>query len=172
MSCWGQGAFWKTPGKTVVSYPQLWKARFLRFTVRPGTGLWVGLDVGSPLQFGLQLLCPSAAEPQREGREEPTGRRPADPTSGWLGTGLRGSEVSSVVGFARPGANPSPAMNLTLRSWASHTALHPRFPGCEMGKEDLVSEVLLRADVLRSGVQGRACVCMCVCTHVCVMKVR
>lgn len=123
------------------------------------------------LQCGLQLLCPSAAEPQREGREKPTGRCPADPTSGWLGTGLRGSEVSSVVGFARPGANPSPSItNLTLRSWARRTALYLSFPGCEMGREDLVSEALLRADVVRSGVQGQMCVC--VRTRVCMMKVR
>lgn len=70
--------------------------------------------------------------------------------------GLRGGELSS--GFYKTCANSDPAINVTLRSRASQTALHLR-------REETGSEVPLRA-VLRSGVGGWRCGCARVCARV------
>lgn len=69
--------------------------------------------------------------------------------------GLRG-ELSS--GLYKTRANSDPAINVTLRSWASQTSLHLR-------REETRSEVPLRA-VLRSGVGGWRCGCTRVCARV------
>lgn len=60
------------------------------------------------------------------------------------------------------GANPGPAMSLTGKGWASPPSLYLSFPICKMGREEMLSEAPLRADVLRSGskVVGVCAVCM------------